>query len=133
MYKKWSDLAANDKANNPWGYGSYGGSDIQKRLEEGQSDRLLADVELLEKGLANYPDELTDVMYGPQWQQEIDKYRSEQATSEMILIGSIFLLASGGLILSGWGAKLLAVYLIKKRSEKSKAKGEMNAIYTMYN
>ena len=121
MYEQWSDLPANQKAGNPWGYGSYGGGDIQKRLREGQSDRLLADVMTLDKGFTHYPDELTDVMYGSGWQQEIDDYRGERTTAEMILIGSIFLLAGGSLILTGGLAKLLAVHITKKRSENTEA------------
>jgi len=121
MYEQWSDLPVDQKAGNPWGYGSYGGVDIQKRLRDGQSDRLQADVMTLEKGFTHYPDELTDVMYGPGWQQGIDDYRNERTTAEMVLIGSIFLLAGGSLILTGGLAKLLAVYIIKKRSDKVEA------------
>lgn len=119
MYEQWSELAADAKADNPWGYGLYGGGEIQDRLKKGQSDRLLADVAILEKGLKHYPDELTKIIYGPDWQQEIDHYRGERSTAEMILIGSIFLLASGGLILAGGSAKLLALYIIKKRTENT--------------
>ena len=34
MYEEWSDLPANKKADNPWGYGLYGGHEIQRRLSE---------------------------------------------------------------------------------------------------
>ena len=119
MYEQWSGLPADEKADNPWGYGLYGGGDIQERLGEGQSDRLWADLLTLEKGLAHYPDELADVMYGPRWQQEIDNYRNERTTAETVLIGSIFLLAGGGLILTGGLAKWLALYIIKKRSKNA--------------
>lgn len=117
MYEQWSNLPADQKAANPWGYGSYGGVDIQKRLGEGQSDRLLADILTLERGFTHYPDELAGVMYGPGWRQKIDDFRKEQTTTEMVLIGSIFLLAGGGLILAGGLAKLLTVHIIRKRSE----------------
>jgi molecular chaperone GrpE (heat shock protein) len=121
MYEQWSDLPADQKADNPWGYGSYGGSDIQERLIEGQSAQLLADLPTLEKGLVHYPDELADVMYGSGWQQEVNRYKKERAVIEMVLVGSIFLLAGGGLILAGGLAKLLTVHIIKKRSEKAEA------------
>jgi molecular chaperone GrpE (heat shock protein) len=118
MYDRWSDLPADQKADSPWGYGSYGGSDIQTRLGEGQSDQLMADIPTLEKkGFVNYPDELADVMYGSGWQQEVERYKKESAIIEMVLVGSISLLAGGGLILGGCLSKLLTVYIIKKRSE----------------
>jgi len=119
MYGQWSDLPAEEKADNPWGYDLYGGGDIQKRLSEGRLDRLLADIPTLEQGIVHYPDELADVMYGPGWQQEIDDYRNERTTAEMVLIGSIFLLAGGGLILTGGLVKWIALHIIKKRSENT--------------
>ena len=121
MYEEWSDLPADQKAGNPWGYGSYGGDDIQKRLSEGRSDRLLADIAALEQGIMHYPDELADVMYGPGWQHEVGRYKRECAVIEVLLIGSIFLLAGGGLILAGGLAKLLTLHIIKKRSENAEA------------
>jgi molecular chaperone GrpE (heat shock protein) len=119
MYEQWSDLPADQKADNPWGYGSYGGVDIQERLGEGQSERLTADLPILEKGFVHYPDELAEVLYGSGWQQEVNRYKKERALTEMVLIGSIFLLAGGGLILTGGLTKLLTVYIIKKRSESA--------------
>ena len=120
MYDQWSDLPADQKADSPWGYGSYGGSDIQTRLDEGQSDQLMADIPTLEKkGFVHYPDELADVMYGSGWQQEVKRHKKESAIIEMVVIGSIALLAGGGLILGGCLTKLLTVYIIKKRSKSA--------------
>ncbi len=120
-YEQWTDLPADEKADNPWGYGSYGGSDVQKQLSEGRPDRLWADIPTLEQGIMHYPDELADVLYGSGWQQEVNHYKAECTTIETVLIGSIFLLAGGGLILSGGLAKLLAVHILKKRSENAEA------------
>jgi hypothetical protein len=121
MYEQWSDLPADQKANNPWGYGSYGGADIQKRLEEGQSDRLMTDILTLEKGVVHYPNELADVMYGSGWEQKVHQFKNDRAIIEVVLIGSIFLIAGGGLILAGGLGKLLTVHIIKKRSENTEA------------
>jgi len=121
MYQAWTDLPADQKAGNPWGYGSYGGSDIQKRLQEGQSDRLLADIQTLGEGFTHYPNELADVMYGVGWQQEVEGYKKQCGGIEAILIGSAFFLAGGGLILTGGFLKILAVYVMKKRAEKAEA------------
>ena len=87
MYERWSGFPADQKAGNPWGYGSYGGVDIQKRLEEGRSDRLLADIRTLEKGPMHYPDELADVMYGPGWQEAVERYKKERTILEDTAVG----------------------------------------------
>lgn len=117
MYEEWSHLSAEDKADNPWGFGDYGGAEIQKRLQEGQYNRLVADLPKLDKGLVHYPDKLADVMYGSGWQQEVENYRAERTVPEIILIGSIFILAGGGLILTGGIVKLLVMFVIQKRRE----------------
>jgi molecular chaperone GrpE (heat shock protein) len=119
MYEQWSDLPAAQKANDPWGYASYGGIDIQKRLVEGQPDRLTADLPILEKGFTHYPSELADLLYGSGWQQEVTRHKKESALAEMVLVASALLLAGGGLILAGGLAKLLTGYLIQKRSKAS--------------
>ncbi|MHC4468349.1 MAG: hypothetical protein ACYSUZ_03090 [Planctomycetota bacterium] len=110
-------MPAAQKANDPWGYASYGGIDIQKRLVEGQPDRLTADLPILEKGFTHYPSELADLLYGSGWQQEVTRHKKESALAEMVLVASALLLAGGGLILAGGLAKLLTGYL--KRSKAS--------------
>ena len=117
MYENWSNLPADEKANNPWGHGQYGGADIQKQLQEGQEDRLTADLPILEKGFTHYPDQLADVVYGVGWEQSIEDYRAERATTEIVLIASIFLLAGGGLILVGGLSKLFVQRVLKNRSK----------------
>ncbi|MHC4236769.1 MAG: hypothetical protein ACYSOF_00085 [Planctomycetota bacterium] len=125
MYEQWSDLPADQKADNPWGYGSYGGTAIRERLEQEQSDRILSDIPILEKGLSHYPDELADIMYGAGWRQTVARQKKDRAIMEAILIGSIFLLAGGGLILTGGLTRLLVAFSLHKRSEKIETSEEM--------
>ena len=120
-YEQWSNLPAADKVENPWGYGTYGGSDIQERLSEQQPDQFLADLPELEKGILCYSDELRDAVYGAGWRQEVDRCKNRGTTTELILIGSTFLSVGGGLILGGVLGKLLIVYALKKRSEGAEA------------
>lgn len=117
MYEQWSDLPAEQKAGNPWGQGTYGGVEIRNRLQEGQADRLAADVSMLENGVLHYPDELVDVIYGAGWQQAVTDYKKERVVIEMIQIGSVFFLAGGAIILTGGLVRLLAL-LIKKKISK---------------
>ncbi|MBP8605540.1 MAG: hypothetical protein KBI46_06850 [Phycisphaerae bacterium] len=119
IYEEWSNLPAEEKANNPWGYNLYGGAEIRNRLKEGQTNRLLRDLPKLAKGLTDYPDELIENLYGPNWQEEVERYKTALNRGEILLMGSIFLLACGGLILSATAAKSLVSVLLGK-SEKKK-------------
>lgn len=117
MYEQWSDLPAEQKADAPWGQGAYGGVEIRNRLQEGQSNRLSADLSLLEKGFLNYPDELADVVYGNDWQQAVTDHKKERAIIEIIQIGSVFFLAGGGIVLTGGLTRALVLFF-KKRASK---------------
>jgi len=121
MYDKWSGLSAEEKGDNPWGQGQYGGPEIQRRLRDGQSDRLLADAADLENDLTRYPAELAEVMYGRQWRQELDAYHRRQSTTELILIGSIFFLAGGSIVGLGGTVKWLFLRWRCKRDAQDEA------------
>lgn len=132
-YERWSDLSPDDKADNPWGFGEYGGSDIQKQLVRGQYDRLISDLPDLDKGVTHYPDSLADVVYGLDWHREVENYRQERLTAEVILIGAIFLLAVGVLILIAGVVKTLFIILFRKHEddvveEESSQEQEMETV-----
>lgn len=115
MHEQWAKLSAEEKANNPWGYGLYGGQEIQNRLQEGQFDRLAADLPSLQRGVTHYPEEMAAVMYGSGWQQIVEEYQKQLAVSEIILISSTFLIAIGGLILVGGIFKAIIVLIVNRR------------------
>jgi molecular chaperone GrpE (heat shock protein) len=101
MYEKWSGLSAEEKGDNPWGQGQYGGLEIQRKVRAGQSERLLADAEDLANNTAYFPTELAEVLYGYNWRQKLDEHQKQQSVTESILIGSIFFLAGGGILSVG--------------------------------
>jgi molecular chaperone GrpE (heat shock protein) len=94
-----------------------GGAEIRNRLQEGRSDRLAADLSMLEKGILHYPDALADVIYGAGWQQAVTDYKKECAVIEMIQIGSVFFLAGGAIILTGGLIRVLVLFFKKKISK----------------
>lgn len=112
MYRQWVQLVPKEKSENPWGQDPYGGQAIQKRLLEGQSDRLLADLPDLDQGVKHYPEELAETLYGFGWQQAVEDYRRQCSKDDTILIGSVFLLAGSGLILIGGLGKMLVMYIL---------------------
>ena len=114
MYHQWFGLSPEEKAENPWGQNPYGGPEIQKRLNEGQADRLLADIADLDKGLKHFPDELAETLYGSGWERVLQEYRTECNKTEMVLIGAVFLLAGSGLIFLGGLGKIIILYALSK-------------------
>ncbi|MCE5185552.1 MAG: hypothetical protein LLF76_05445 [Planctomycetaceae bacterium] len=101
MYEQWSGLSEDDKAENPWGQGQYGGPDIQKKLAEGQSDRLTAALPNFQQQTAHIPQELAEVMYGSDWRQQLEHYQQDCSRAEVILTASTFLLACGTIVALG--------------------------------
>lgn len=127
MYHRWVQLSAKEKAENPWGKGLYGGPDIQKRLQEGQSDRLLAALPELDKGVRRFPEELAETMYGTRWTQAVEDYRRQHSKAEMMLIGTVFLLAGGGLIFIGGLGKIAFVYGLSRFRQDNEDPSEQDA------
>jgi molecular chaperone GrpE (heat shock protein) len=121
MYDKWSTLSAEEKGDNPWGQGQYGGPDIQRKLRDGQSDRLLADAADLENDVTHFPSELAEVMYGRYWRQTLEEYHRQQSVTEFILIGSIFFLAGGCIVALGGTARWLFSRWRSLRREQAQA------------
>ncbi|HOK65851.1 MAG TPA: hypothetical protein PK054_11645 [Anaerohalosphaeraceae bacterium] len=99
MYEQWNRLSDQEKADTPWGTGPYGGPEIQRKLKDHQEERLLADLpDLLTESAV--PSELGDILYGPDWREQVRKYQKQIEYQEILSIVSTILLAAGGLVFS---------------------------------
>lgn len=105
MYHEWSQLPAAEKSENQWGYGKYGGPDIQKRLRQDQVLRLEADLPDLDAGVRSYPPQLAEVLYGIRWPDRLAEYQRQRETRGIVMTASVILLFAGGLWLLGGGVK----------------------------
>jgi len=102
LYKHWEILSPEEKLKCPWGYGEYGGLEIQKRLRGQRSARLRADIDDLAKGIEG-PHALTEMIYGENWPAAVRKYRKKTEildslvtfTTAFIFIGLIFITLYG--------------------------------------
>lgn len=114
-YEEWDRLSAQEKMDNPWGSGPYGGPEMQKKLTLHQEERLLADLpELVAE--TDLPNELGEVLYGPGWRLRVQKYQKQIEYQEILSIFSSILLLTGGLILViGMLLRLAALRRNKKR------------------
>ena len=118
MYEQWSQLTLAQKSENPWGQGRYGGSDIQKRLRQGQSLRLEADLPDLDAGLKSYPAQLADVLYGSGWAQRLADYQQQRERHTVIQIVSAILSFAGGLLLCGGLIHVLLSFALQKKQDQ---------------
>jgi len=94
-YQKWNALSSEQKIDNPWGKGIYGGPAIQTQLRQDQNRRLAVDIAELAEGQKNIPSELAVVLYGPDWEQKVEQYRQSTETQELVRIGSLICLIAG--------------------------------------
>lgn len=94
-YQKWSALSNEQKVDNPWGKGIYGGESIQKQLQHDQNKRLAVDIAELASGEKTLPSELADVLYGPGWEQQIEQYKSSIEIQELVRLCSLVCLTGG--------------------------------------
>lgn len=125
LYKKWSQLTPEEKSEQPWGQGAYGGTEIRQKLQENQYERLVADMpELLSN--SGCPPELAEILYGSNWQKTVNAYRKKIELQEILALITLVLMLSGGFlggIYSVYWIGILAYRLFQKyRKSQSQIK-----------
>ncbi len=118
-YQQWSQLSAEDKAENQWGQGRYGGPEIQKSISADQNERLQGCIAELAGG-QRPPHELSDILYGLDWRQKVALYRRDIERREMIEWGCS-VAAGVGVLLFGCG---IAVWTARKIFVRVRKTGE---------
>jgi molecular chaperone GrpE (heat shock protein) len=116
LYEEWNRLTPEQKADNPWGQGQYGGSKTNEQIRSEQPARLMSDLVDLATG-AKEPHVLADLLYGNNWQEEVDQYRRKKEIRDAVSFGSIVTLLAGTLILLANTAKWLTGFLRKESAE----------------
>jgi len=116
LYEEWNRLTPEQKTENPWGQGQYGGSKTNDQLRSEQPARLKADLVDLAIG-AKEPHDLADLLYGNNWQEDVDQYRRKKEIRDAVSFASIVTLLAGTLILLANTAKWLTGLLRKDSAE----------------
>jgi len=112
QYNKWLQLPPEERGLLPWGLDEDGKAKSEAQLLQGQQERLNADLDKLAAGETQiYP--FTDILYGPDWQETLSKYKSQKEFREFVLTSSILCLAAGGIIFSWCFLLSTARFLIK--------------------
>lgn len=118
LYEEWSRLTPEQKQDNPWGQGQYGGSTTNEQLRSEQPARLMSDLADLATG-AKEPHVLADLLYGSNWQEQVDQYRRKKEIRDAASFASIVTLLAGTLILLANTAKWMTGLLRKDSAEST--------------
>ncbi len=109
-YNEWLELSPEERLASPLKLDGFGQGKTKAELNREQQERLAADLDRLATGeLDAYP--FADVLYGNNWQDEVDKYRKRKEFNESVLTGSVVCASIGGTTLGGclllWMVRLL--------------------------
>jgi molecular chaperone GrpE (heat shock protein) len=116
-YHKWVALSYEEKAERPWGYGQYGGDEIQQKLRLDQDKRLTVDIAELANGNKSIPSELACLMYGDDWQEKVENYQHDRKVCEAINILSSACIVVGTMLFITVGIIWLIGTMIHKRNK----------------
>ncbi|MHC4418039.1 MAG: nucleotide exchange factor GrpE [Planctomycetota bacterium] len=101
QYNEWLRADPKSRSELPWGLDKYGKAKSRAELSQERQERLLADLERLAAGSKDvYP--FAEILYGPNWRQEVDKYKKRKETRELIVTSSILSVVAGGAVLGWW-------------------------------
>jgi len=112
QYNDWLQAPPHQRAELPLLLDEDGKAKTRAQLWQEQRERLTADMEKLATGeMAGHP--LADVLYGENWQEELDKYKKKKQLNDYILKGSIGCTSLGGLVCLYWTVVWLVQKVIK--------------------
>ncbi|MBN1817057.1 MAG: nucleotide exchange factor GrpE [Sedimentisphaerales bacterium] len=105
-YEQWSQLSEEEKEENPWGQGKYGGEKTKEQLTREQPARLKANLVDLARGIKE-PHPLADMLYGFQWRKEVADYRKKLEIRDHVAVGGTICLAAGLLLMFGYLSRVI--------------------------
>lgn len=110
QYNQWLQLSPEKRAGLPLELNGFGQAKTKAQLKQEQQERLKADLDRLANGELN-AHLFADVLYGEDWQSQVNKYKKRKELDEFILTGSVVCTSIGGTTFGWclllWTARLL--------------------------
>jgi len=141
QYTEWFQAFPDEQSKLPFVLDENGKTKTEEQLKQEQQERLQADLGKLATGETDvYP--FADILYGENWQNELNKYKKRKELSEFVFTGSIVCTSMGGTIfawylllwlvrffirVSSGLKKLLPDVLRRQRKTKDKKHAKTNA------
>jgi len=119
QYTEWFQAFPDEQSELPFVLDENGKTKTEEQLKQEQQERLQADLGKLAAGETDvYP--FADLLYGENWQSELDKYKKRKELSEFVLTGSIVCISMGGTIFAWYLLLWLVRFLVKYLSDLKK-------------
>ena len=131
QYLKWSKLTPAERIENPWGYGDYAGPEIRQKLIAEQPGRLRADIADLANA-TTIPVALADTMYGPRWQQAVERYRKRNDIRDGLAVASTISIMAGVIVMVGYSLNCGFRRLLAANSRRRKRCTQESSEYESY-
>ncbi len=97
QYTEWFEAFPDDQSKLPFVLDENGKTKTEEQLKQEQQERLQADLGKLATGETDvYP--FADILYGENWQNELNRYKKRKELSEFVFTGSIVCTSMGGTI-----------------------------------
>jgi hypothetical protein len=141
QYTEWFQAFPDEQSKLPFVLDENGKTKTEEQLKQEQEERLQADLGKLATGETDvYP--FADILYGEDWQSELNSYKKRKELSEFVFTGSIVCTSMGGTIfawylllwlgrffirVSSGLKKMLPDVLRRQRKTKDKKQAKTNA------
>jgi len=97
QYTEWFQSFPDEQSKLPFVLDENGKTKTEEQLQQEQQERLQADLGKLATGETDvYP--FADILYGENWQNELNRYKKRKELSEFVFTGSIVCTSMGGTI-----------------------------------
>jgi len=100
-YNEWLQLPPQERGQLSWELDKFSENKTDEQLQQEQQERLKADLDKLASDeMTVYP--FADVLYGENWQEELNKYKAQSKLRELLVTASVLFMATGGMICALW-------------------------------
>jgi len=115
QYTEWFQAFPDDQSKLPFVLDENGKTKTEEQLKQEQQERLQADLGKLATGETDvYP--FADILYGENWQNELNRYKKRKELSEFVFTGSIVCTSMGGTIFASYLLLWLVRFFIRVSS-----------------
>jgi len=119
QYTEWFQAFPDEQSKLPFVLDENGKTKTEEQLKQEQQERLQADLGKLATGETDvYP--FADILYGENWQNELNRYKKRKELSEFVFTGSIVCTSMGGTIFAWYLLLWLGRFLVKCMSDLKK-------------
>jgi len=115
QYTEWFQAFPDDQSKLPFVLDENGKTKTEEQLKQEQQERLQADLGKLATGETDvYP--FADILYGENWQNELNRYKKRKELSEFVFTGSIVCTSMGGTVFAWYLLLWLVRFFIRVSS-----------------